>query len=457
MHTISIIGRPNVGKSTLFNALTKSRDAIVADLEGVTRDRKYGYAAINDRTYVFIDTGGIAKETDDLHRATQVQTSLAIKESDAIFFVLDYRDGLTSIDLDIMQEVRKQDKPLVVIINKTDGVDHHLAVSEFASLGVSNTICISAKLRKGFEALFNFLDSQFEVDEVPVIDLDFPSPHIAIIGSPNAGKSTLINRYLGENQLITSNIPGTTRDNIFLPCKRFDESFTLVDTAGIRRKSRASDKIEKFSIAKSLEAIHRADSVIYLVNAEIGLSDNDQSLIGLVIEKGKAITIGLNKWDQLDNSQRSFLRREIQGTLEFASFCQVESISALNGSSIDPLLKHAINGYRNSLKEFSTPKLNDLLSLFTQEHAPPISGKNRISLKYIHQISSSPLTFMIHGNQTSKLPESYIRYLNHAFRKALRLKGCVLRIFFKSSDNPYADKKNTLTPSKLENRKRLRR
>jgi GTP-binding protein len=454
MHTISIIGRPNVGKSTLFNALTKSRDAIVADLEGVTRDRKYGYATINDRNYIFVDTGGIAKDIDDLHAATQIQTELAIKESSAILFVLDHLDGLTSIDSEIMQEVRKQDKPFLCVINKTDGANQHEAIAEFSSLGFSQGICISAKLKRNFEALFNFLDEQFEIDLNAQSEIDFPSPRLAIIGSPNAGKSTLINRYLGENQLITSDIPGTTRDNIFLSCMRFDENFTLIDTAGIRRKSRNAEMIEKFSIAKSLEAIHRSDSIIYLINAEVGLSDNDKSLIGLIIKKGKALAIGINKWDQLDNSQRSFLKRDMQGGLEFASFAQVEPISALHGSGIDPLLKHAINGYKNSLKTFSTPKLNELLSLFMQEHAPPVSGRHRISLKYVHQASASPLIFMIHGNQTEKLPDTYRRYLNHAFRKALRLKGCVLNLTFRSGDNPFAGKKNKPTPKQIKSRKR---
>ncbi len=439
MQSIAIVGRPNVGKSTLFNKLTRSKDAIVADYEGVTRDRKYGISSVFDQEYIFIDTGGVTYEHDGLKGETQAQAELAALEASIIFFIVDGSKNLSSIDADFLKEIRKLNKPTLLIINKADQSDSNFISTEFSSLGLKDQVIISAKSRKQFPEIEDFLQEHVTSD-LTVNPLKFQEPFIAIIGAPNAGKSTLTNRYLNDSQVITSDVPGTTRDNIFLPCQKFDQDFTLVDTAGIRKKSKKKDLVEKFSLAKSLEAIRRSNAVIFLINAEQGLTENDRSLIGLTLEQGKSLAIGVNKWDLLSRKERAQFDLQYKEKLSFAHFVQRVNISALHGSSINDLLKITLKLFKQSKRKYSTSQLNNILDLLKQEHNPPTSGRFKIHLKYINQIDHDPLTLLVHGNLTEKLPDSYKRFLINGFRRSLKLKGAIIRMNFKSSNNPYAGK-----------------
>jgi GTP-binding protein len=453
---VAIVGRPNVGKSTLFNQLTRSRDALVADFPGLTRDRRYGYAEVDGRTVVVIDTGGLDDDASALGRLAEQQTALAIAETNLIVFVVDCRDGLTAADQRIAAALRTSGKPVLVAVNKSEGVDAELATTEFHSLGIGSPIPIAALHGRGLRALAQALLAQLpSSDEPTALERDESLPAVAVIGRPNVGKSTLINRLLGSERMITSAEPGTTRDSVDVLCERAGQRYLLIDTAGIRRRAKVSDRIEKFSVVQSLQAIENAGVVILLLDAREAVTEQDLHLLGLVIERGKALTIGINKWDHLPLAQRRQIESQVARKLRFAGFARVSYVSALHGSNIDVLLDNAMRAYAAAGRAFATPRLNEILERATAAHPPPIVAGRRIKLKFAHQGGRFPPIIVIHGGRAERMPHQYRRYLTNAFREALGLVGTPLKLEFRSSENPFEGRRNALTRRQHKRRQRV--
>ncbi len=455
---IALVGRPNVGKSTLFNRLTGTRDALVADYPGLTRDRLYGYAKLGERGAILIDTGGLSASGDELAELIARQVKLAVAEADAIVLLVDAREGLQPADEQALELMRRSGKPCVLAVNKSEGQAEELAVAEFHALGLSAPVAISASRGSGLSALARRLDDLLPPDPtaMPAIPED-SGTRIAVVGRPNVGKSTLINRYLGEERLLTQDRAGTTRDSIAVPLALDGRRFTLVDTAGIRRRQRVAELVEKFSIVKSLQAVEQADAVIVLLDAAEGISEQDLSLIGLILERGRALALGINKWDGLADSRRTELRRELDRRLPFLDFVDRHFISALHGSHIMPLLDSAARAAEAARRELPTPALNDVLQAAVQAHPPPVVRRSRPKLSYAHQGGRRPPLIVIHGNQVERLPVSYRRYLINCFRKAFRLRGTPIRLQLRSGENPFAGRRNRLTPRQRRRRQRVRR
>ncbi len=453
---VAIVGRPNVGKSTLFNQLTRSRDALVADFPGLTRDRRYGYAECDAKPFLVVDTGGLQDDTTELTRLAARQTELAIAETDTIVFVVDHRDGLTAADERIAASLRAANKPVTVAVNKSEGVSAEIAAAEFHSLGFGTPVSIAALHGRGIDSLAQTVLAQ--LPEAVAARPEPPSedvPTVAIVGRPNVGKSTLINRLIGAERMVTSAEPGTTRDSVHVPCERAGEHYVLIDTAGIRRRARVSETVEKFSVVQSLKSIEEAGVVILLVDAQEGLTDQDLHLIGVALERGKALTVGVNKWDHLDSSQRRKIEGQIQRRLQFVSFARVSYISALHGSGIDGLLGAALAAYRAAGQAFSTPRLNEILATALAAHAPPMVAGRRLRLRYAHQGGRYPPVIVIHGGRADRISDHYRRYLTNAFRQALRLEGTPLRLEFRGTENPFAGRRNVLTRRQVKRRQRV--
>jgi len=454
---IALVGRPNVGKSTLFNRLTRTRDALVADEPGLTRDRRYGPLRFGSYSHILIDTGGISGE-DGIDELIAEQAYLAIEESDAVIFLVDGRAGLTSDDEAIANQVRASGKPIYVAVNKTEGMDRDIVNSDFYSLGLGEVYACSASHGDGIGDMLDAVCESFtESDEVQIPETHAHGPKVAIVGRPNVGKSTLVNRLLGEERVLAFDMPGTTRDSISIPFEHHGDQFTLIDTAGVRRKSRVNDKIEKFSIVKTLQAIETSNAVILVLDARQGISTQDASLLGYVLDAGKALLIAVNKWDRLPQDDKDSVKRELDRKLSFVDFASIHFISALHGSGVGKLMTVVSRIYKISKTSHSTSLLTQILEDAVKSHAPPMVHGRRIKLRYAHQGGQNPPVFIIHGNQTERIPENYTRYLVNVFRKVLKIEGTPIRIEYKSSKNPYEGKRVKLTPLQAHKAKKKTR
>jgi GTP-binding protein len=456
---IALIGRPNVGKSTLFNRLTRSRDALVADYPGLTRDRQYGFGKLGPAPYLVIDTGGVAGGEVGIHELMVDQTVRALQEADVAIVLVDGRSGLTSADEHVAKLARKHAKSTWLAVNKAEGLDADIASGEFHSLGLGEPVAISAAHGDRINALMDEVLAPFVTADAQSVDADEEDAdkplRIAVIGRPNVGKSTLINRLIGEDRLVVFDQPGTTRDSVAVPFERDNKKYLLIDTAGVRRKSKVHEAIEKFSIIKALQAMERAQVVIALLDAHEGVTEQDVSLMGLTVERGRALVVVTNKWDGLSNDQRRHVKNELDRRLPFLDFAERMTISALHGTAVGDLLPAVERAYRAATRDMSTNDLNKELEAAVIAHAPPLVRGRRIRLRYAHQGGRNPPVIVFHGNQTEKLPEAYRRYLINRFRKAFRLQGTPVRLAFKSGDNPFKGKRNKLTPRQERKRKRL--
>lgn len=455
---VAIVGRPNVGKSTLFNTLTKSRDALVVDLPGTTRDRQYGEGRVNDKNYILIDTGGIGGTGQIVDDAVTKQSWLAIAEADVILFVVDGQSGITSLDVEFARQLRKISKPIYLVVNKIDGLDTQIALTEFFSLGFNNPIPIAASIKRGVTKLMDHVLTDFPV----AVDVDkdnerYPGIRVAIVGQPNVGKSTLVNRILGEERVIVSDLAGTTRDSIFIPVMRDNQQYTLIDTAGVRRKAKIDNTVEKFSVVKTLQAIEASNVVLLLIDAKRGVTDQDLSLLDFVAQSGRALVIAVNKWDGLSVEDKEAIKKPLAYRLQFVDFAIKHFISALHGSGVGELFASVKKAYNSAMQDFATSELTAILESIVTEHQPPLVHGRRIKLRYAHSGGHNPPRIIIHGNQTEHVPDSYKRYMSKAFVEKLKLKGTPVFIQFKTGANPFAGKKNILTPRQQRKRDRLRR
>ena len=437
---IALIGRPNVGKSTLFNVLTRSRDAIVANEPGLTRDRQYGVGERAGKTFIVVDTGGLSGEKQDLDDLMARQTRLAMEEADEIVFLVDAQDGLTNGDRLIAELVRKSGKSCHLVVNKVDGINPDQAQSDFYALGFNHLQSISAAHRKGTSALLDDLLAPYPALEEPQESVS--GPLIAVIGRPNVGKSTLINRLVGEERVVAFDQPGTTRDTIEVPFERHGKPYTLIDTAGVRRRGKVRAAIEKFSVIKALEAIEKSQVVILVVDAREGLTDQDLTLLGYVVNSGRALVIAVNKWDGLDVEQREQNRSTLERRLSFVQFAARHFISARHGTGVGELMSSVDQAYASAYRDLNTRYLTDLLEEAVFKHSPPLHHGRRVKLRYAHQGGRNPPVIVIHGNQTQHLPDAYLRYLTNFFITRLKLKGTPLRIELKAGKNPFAGKKS---------------
>ena len=456
---IAIVGRPNVGKSTLFNALTRTRDALVADRPGVTRDRNYGFGNTGERRYVLIDTGGLSNDRDEIAQLTSGQAEVAIEESDVVLFLVDARAGLNANDQRIAKQLRNTGRNIIVVCNKSDGLDPSLAGADFHALGFEHLHCISAAHRRGLKPL---MDAALELLPPPDIELDdaVDDAHgirVAIVGRPNVGKSTLVNRLTRSNRVVAHDMPGTTRDSVRVPFERDGERFVLIDTAGLRRRSRVDDAVEKFSAIKTLKAIDASQVVILMLDASDGITDHDAHLLGLVLEAGRAVVIAANKWDGLDSEQRVRIRIELERHFRFVNYVPIHMTSALQGSGLSEVLATVRRGHSSATANLPTPELTRLLHSAVQQTPPPLVRGRRIKLRYAHQGGSSPPRIVIHGNQTESLPDHYRRYLERVFREAFDLYGTPIFLELRTGENPFKGRRNTLTPNQLRKRQRLMR
>jgi len=451
---ISLVGRPNVGKSTLFNRLSKSRQALVSDFEGLTRDRQYATIQLDDDIKCsIIDTGGLTNEDSLIDTGIHEQVLSALDESDVIFFIVSNKDGVTSLDLDIASQLRKLRKNIILVCNKAEGLNQ-VTAAEFFELGLGEPILISAEHNQGIseliEASIPLLPQSFEDNKTGVKGIA-----VAVLGRPNVGKSTLINRILGEERVLAIDIPGTTRDTIFIPFEREGEQYTLIDTAGIRRKRSVDEKVEKFSIIKAIEALEDSHVVILVLDAHEGVTEQDATLLGMIADKGRALLIVINKWDGLDDYQKSEVKRKLDVKLSFVSYASVHYISALHGSGVGKLFSPIRKSFEHAGKRFPTSLLNKILEKANQAHQPPPVAGRRPKLKFVNQSDVFPPTLIFHGNHVTNIPNSYERFLKNFFIDSLKLSNTPIKLKFKSGDNPFKDKKNKLSARQVQKRKRL--
>jgi len=455
---IALVGRPNVGKSTVFNVLTRTRDALVADVPGVTRDRQYGFGSTERYRFIVIDTGGLIESPKGIEQPMAVQTQRAIEEADHVVFVVDSREGLTTADRFVAEVIRRSGKPAVIAVNKSEGREDEVAVTEFHALGFGEPRALSAAHRQGIEELVDAVLAGTE----PAGPEDQPAPEgrdvrVCVIGRPNVGKSTLINRLIGEDRLIAFDEPGTTRDTIFVPFERDGRRYTLIDTAGVRRRARVEDGVEKFSVIKTLQAIEEANVVVGVLDAQDTVAEQDATLLGIVADRGRAMVIAVNKWDHVAPERRAEIREQLAQRLRFLDFAPVHFISALHGSGVGELMQSVEAAYEAAMRTLPTPELTRALEAAIKQHQPPLVRGRRIKLRYAHQGGRNPPVIVIHGTQAERTPEDYRRFLGNSFRQAFDLRGTPVKVEFRSETNPFAGRRNPLTPRQVKSRKRLMR
>lgn len=436
--TLVLVGRPNVGKSTLFNRLTKSRNALVADQPGLTRDRHYGHGNSGGKSFLVVDTGGFeptAKEGIVQEMARQAEAAIA--EADVLLFIVDGRAGLTPQDKAIADRLRRSGRPLHLVVNKCEGMNRPMVAAEFYELGCGEPYVISAAHGEGVRELLALALEPYP-EESGAGD-DVHGPRVAIVGRPNVGKSTLINTLLGEERVIAFDMPGTTRDAIEIPFSRNGREYTLIDTAGLRRKGRVFETIEKFSVIKTLQAVEQSNVVVLMVDASQDISDQDAHIAGFCIEAGRALVVAVNKWDTIDSYRREQIKQDVARKLNFLGFAKVHQISALEAQGIGAVLTSVDKAYAAAMAKLPTPKLTRVLQLALQQQQPPRHGLSRPKLRYAHQGGSNPPIVVIHGNSLDHIPDSYTRYLERVFMEAFKLQGTPLRIQYKTTRNPFAD------------------
>lgn len=476
---IALVGRPNVGKSTLFNRLTRTRDALVADFPGLTRDRKYGQAKIEEKEFIVIDTGGITGNEEGIDALMAGQSLQAIEEADAVLFLVDARAGMTVTDEAIADHLRRQEKKIFVVANKTDGIDADSVCAEFYALGLGEVYHIAAAHGKGVRqmidtALDGFFDDLPEEEEFDEFDLgneyndddedallkeqerlkNLPIK-LALIGRPNVGKSTLTNRILGEERVLVYDMPGTTRDSIYIPMSRDGREYILIDTAGVRKRKKVNETVEKFSVIKTLKAIEDCNVVLLIIDARDGISDQDLSLLGYTLNAGRSLVIAVNKWDGMSEYDKERVKSELDRRLGFIDFAKIHFISALHGTGVGHLYESVEEAYDSSTKRISTSMLTRIVGMAVGDHNPPMVQGRRVKLRYAHAGGYNPPLIVIHGNQVKKLPDSYKRYLMNYFRRSLGIMGTPIRIEFREGTNPFEGRRNKLTPNQMYKRQRM--
>jgi GTP-binding protein len=452
----ALVGRPNVGKSTLFNRLTKTRDALVANYPGLTRDRKYGEGSMFGKRFMLIDTGGITGTEEGIDSIMAEQSMLAIQEADAVMLIVDSRVGLTPLDSHLAEYLREKECVVYLVANKIDGVNPDIASAEFFELGLKNIYPTTATHGRGVKNLMESVLESFPESNQKDEDVrQEKGIKIAIVGRPNVGKSTLVNRILGEDRVIVFDEPGTTRDSVYIEYQREDTKYTLIDTAGIRKRKNVSLTVEKFSIVKTLQSIDDANVVVFLIDAQEGLVDQDMHLMGTIIDAGRALVIAINKWDGLNDYSKDRVKVQLDRRLHFVKFADLHYISALHGTGVGNLYKSIESSYASAVDKLSTNKLTLILQDAVIHHQPPLVRGRRIKLRYAHAGGKNPPIIVIHGNQLDEIPSHYSRYLEKTFCRALDLHGTPVKIEYRSSENPYEGKKNKLTNRQISKKRRL--
>ncbi len=475
---VALVGRPNVGKSTLFNRLTRTRDALVADYPGLTRDRKYGRAYLSGYEFIVVDTGGIDGTEEGIETKMAEQSLAAIEEADVVLFMTDARAGLTAADLAIAQHLRSREKVTFVVANKVDGIDGDSACAEFWQLGLGEVYQMAAAQGRGVTGMVEYALAPFaeamgitrdgEEEESPTERfyteeeaeaeqqrlMEQPIK-LAIIGKPNVGKSTLTNRILGEERVVVYDQPGTTRDSVYIPMERDGRNYVLIDTAGVRRRARVHEVIEKFSVIKTLKAVEDANVVLLVIDAHEGIAEQDLGLLGFVLNAGRALVIAVNKWDGLDQNVKDRVKTELDRRLGFIDFARIHFISALHGTGVGHLFESIEEAYESATRRVGTAMLTRIMQMAQDDHQPPMVNGRRVKLKYAHAGGYNPPIVVVHGNQVSKLPDSYKRYMMNYYRRSLKVVGTPIQLRFHEGDNPFEGKKEKLTMSQERRRKRM--
>ncbi|MDA8192073.1 ribosome biogenesis GTPase Der [Acidiferrobacter thiooxydans] len=452
---VVLVGRPNVGKSTLFNALTRSRQALVADLPGLTRDRQYGEGRVGGRSYLVVDTGGIVRDHDPLATLVASQTRLALAEADVVVCVVDGRDGPNPDDFLIADQIRTLNRRICLAVNKTEGVEPEVAVAEFHALGLGRPYAIAATHNRGLDELMTAVLAGFPA---PTAEAPTGGMRIALAGRPNVGKSTLANALLGEERVVVSDRPGTTRDSIYIPFTRDGKDYILIDTAGVRRRSHITDPLERHSVAKTLQAVDEAQVVLLVFDAREEVSEQDVTLAGHILAQGRSLVLAVNKWEGLDSARRDWIRRELARRLPFLSFASPHFISALEGLHIGPLFPAMERAYRSGGRILPTPELNRVLREAIAATAPPMVRGRRIKPKFAHQGGKYPPRVIVHGNLVAETPDAWRRYLAQRIREHFRLEGTPVEIEFREGDNPFANRPGKAPSARTEaKRRRLKR
>jgi len=469
---IALVGRPNVGKSTLFNRFTRTRDALVADLPGLTRDRQYGHANLLEQPFIIIDTGGITGGEMGVDGMMAEQSMQAVREADITLFIVSAKEGLTPVDETFAKQLRQENKTIHLVVNKVDGFDVDTVISEFFALGFESVSAIAASHGRGVSKLIRDvilpganimiaeddakkaleqLDPEYDGEPEPEPE---SGPKLAIIGRPNVGKSTLVNRLLGEERVIVYDLPGTTRDSIYIEMERRNKKYTLIDTAGVRKRGKVHETVEKFSVLKTLQAINDANVVIMIFDAREGITDQDMHLLGFAIDAGRSLVIGINKWDNMSDEKRSEVKEAIERRLQFVDFAEIKFISALHGTNVGHLWESVDKAYASARVSMSASKLTRILEMAVTRHQPPAGGRFKIKLRYAHPGGHNPPRIVVHGNQTKQLPKSYVRYLEKSFREALEIVGTPIKFELKESVNPFKNKKLKVTKELMEKSRR---